>query len=345
MKQYLARAALASSLALFLPFIGGCGGGGGGSDPVPVVQPFLVITTVNGLPVPALGVKYSVTMESGDRIEIKASPNGAQWTVTADGNVLQAEASQDGSSFSAVLNSPKGGQVVIKAVASNDPSQEIEITAVVNAQRYERVAPQVGDTRVWTETNTRNDGSVSVATTQVTTTAVNSDGSQAQDVRDITTPPGSLLETRLLDEQGNRKERTYANGNRCTYAPVRQLLDFPLYVNKSWTSQWDYSCQLGYEETGDAVTTVADYEKVTVGAVTYDALKLHTEVLITQSNDVNLPLGASGQAAYSQAIDCWWSVSLKRHVKCVTTHDYPSGLGQQAPGSYSKTFVQELSGP
>jgi hypothetical protein len=163
MKQYLARACLALSFVL-----GGCGGGGGGSDPVPVVTPFLVITTVNGLPVPALGIKYSVTMESGDKIEVKASPNGAQWTVTADGNVIQAESSQDGSSFSAVLNSPKGGQVVIKATSSSDPSQEVEITAVVNSQRYTRRDAELNEVRVWKDTNTRNDNSVSVVTTRAT---------------------------------------------------------------------------------------------------------------------------------------------------------------------------------
>ncbi|MED5618702.1 hypothetical protein [Ideonella sp. BN130291] len=342
MKQYLARACLALSLA----FIGGCGGGGGGSEPTPVVTPFLVITTVNGLPVPALGIKYSITMESGDKIEVKASPNGAQWTVTADGNVIQADANQDGSSFSAVLNSPKGGQVVIKAVSSNDPSQEVEITAVVNAQKYERAAAQVGEVRTWTETDTHKDGSIVVVKNEVSTAAVHGDGSYDQSVRDITTSPGTVTETRLLDSEDNLLERTIANNNRCTYDPVRKLLKFPLYYGKSpWTSQWHYSCQQGFEETVDSITTVADYEPVTVGGTTHDALRLHTHVIVTQSNDPRLPLGSGGQAGYDQSIDCWWSVSLKRNVKCVTTTTYPSLLGQEAPGSYSHILVQELTGP
>jgi hypothetical protein len=339
MKQYLARARLALSLALSLAFVGGCGGGGGGSDPVPVVQPFLVITTVNGLPVPALGVKYSVTMESGDRIEIKASPEGAQWTVSADGNVLQAEASQDGSSFSAVLNSPKGGQVVIKATSGNDPSQQVEITAVVNSQRHTRRDAVPGEVQVWRETNTRNDGGSSVAKMQATTTAVAGDGAHTLEYRDITNgPPGTLTETSGLDADGNRLSRQLSSGDRCSYTPVRELLDYPLYYGKTWPSHWQYSCQLGDRETADAVTTVDGFDSITVGQGTHDALRLTTQVAFTQSNDTHLTGGSLGQAAYGQDIVCWWSVSLKRTVKCTTTYHYVG----TAPADHPKTVVQEL---
>lgn len=332
MKPLLARA----STALLLALLAACGGGGGGGAELPpVVTPFLVITKVNGVPVPALGLKYQVTMESGDRIEVSASPEGAAWTVTADGNVIEAEASEDGGHWTATLNSPKGGQLVIEARSSADPSQEATITVLVSPQKYEAKAFVGGETRIWRETDTRNDGSVQVATLRHTTTQVAADGSHTTELRDDTR--GTLIETRELDAADNQRARTFPDGSRCTYTPVRALLDYPLYHGKSTTTRWDYQCG-AHHEHADAVSTVEDVQRITVPQGTHDALKLHTHVVFTQSNDGNLSGGTLGQATYAQDIVCWWSLSLRRTVSCTTTHHY---TGTEPP-SYAAAVVQEL---
>lgn len=334
MKQYLARACLALHLAL----LSACGGG---SDPMPVVQPFLVIATVNGLPVPALGLKYSVTMESGDSLELKASPAGMEWKVTADGNVIEAQASEDGARWSAVLTSPKGGQIVIQAQSTDDPSQQATITAVVRPQQYARGAARSGEVNTWRESTTRNDGAVEAKTLQDTTTTVGGDGSHSVERRDITGgAPGRLLEMQSLDADANHLSRSIAGGPRCTYAPVRDLLDFPLYYGKSWQPSWQVDCDDGGHERADGMTTVDGYERITVAQGQHDALRLTTHLALTQSNDVQLSGGPLGQAAYAQDIVCWWSVTLQRTVQCTIRTEY---AGTQPPG-YADTVVQELSG-
>jgi len=290
---------------------------------------------MGGVPMLAPGFSYRLTMDSGDRLELSASPAGMQWIVTADGNVIEAGADEDGAHWSATLVSPKGGQVEIKARSSNDPSQEATLTVVVNPQRYARADFIAGEQRTWRETNTRNGGSVDVNDTLMVTTMADAAGHNTE-LRDAGTQ--ALKETRVLDADDNRLSRSYPNGNSCTYAPSRHLLDYPLYYGKSWTTDWTYACSAGYRETAHAVAAVEDYERITVAQGTHDALRLRTQVAFTKSNDANLDGGALGQAAYSQDIVCWWSVTLKRTVKCTTTYHY---VGTE-PAAYSKTFAQEL---
>lgn len=331
----LCHAALA-----FLFVLAGCGGGGSG-DQVEV-RPFVVLTNFGSVPMLVPGVSYRLTMDSGDRLELNASPAGMQWIVTSDGNVVEAEASEDGAHWSARLDSPKGGQVVIQARSSTDPAQEATLTVVVNPQRHARRDAVANELRVWRETQTRRDGSQAVATVRATVTQVQADGRHQVEYRDISTPPGTPTETRTLDADANRLARSFPDGTVCTYTPVRELLDFPLHYGKSWSSDWQYECQHngtpGYRETAHAATTVDGYESVTVPQGTHQALRLTTRVALTQSNDANLVLGAQGNAAYAQDIVCWWSVSLQRTVKCRVKYEYVGS----APAHYADTFVQEL---
>ncbi len=327
-------------LTLCVTLLGACGGGGGSADdPVPVVRPFVVLTNVNGVPMLLPGLSYELRMDSGDRLELNASPAGMQWIVVADGNVVEAEASEDGAHWAATLRSPRGGQIVIRARSSADPSQEATLTVLVNPQRYASRAATAGEVQVWRETNTRNDGASAVSRIQASTTQVETDGRHTVQLHDITAGlPGSPVESRRLDAGGNRLALDLAGGQQCSYSAARRLLDFPLYYGKSWRAQWDYQCSDGAREKADALVTVDGYERITVPQGAHDALRVTAQLAITESNDPALLLGAAGQAAYAQDVVCWWSVTLQRTVKCSTATRYVGN----APAGHSKTLEQEL---
>ncbi|MCD9230274.1 hypothetical protein LPV64_15525, partial [Ralstonia pseudosolanacearum] len=139
------------------------------------------------------------------------------------------------------------------------------------------------------------------------------------------------------DADGNRLTRTYLNnGNVCTYAPKRDMLNFPLSVGKTWTTTWQYSCAAGYREFATLNAAVEALEVLAIPAGTFNALRIHYALAITNSNDSQLPGGSTGSAAYNQDYRCWWDVDGGRIVKCDFTYTYPAG----APSNFTKTFSQ-----
>lgn len=91
------------------------------------------------------------------------------------------------------------------------------------AQQYYPKAQTAGATLVWSETITRLSSAVSTRTrTNVTTSVAN--GIATVDASE----GGTAVERYSSDADGNRLTRTYLNnGNVCTYAPKRDMLNFP----------------------------------------------------------------------------------------------------------------------
>lgn len=331
MKQLFVRAGLVAALVI----VGGCGGGGG-SDTTPVVTPFFVMGHVAGIPfkVPTPGVEVSLSMDSGDTLDVQASQAGMRWTLTTDGNTFTANVDENSASWQGTINSAKGGSVTLTATSLNDPSQQATLTVHVNAQRYAALAPRVGEVQVWQQTTVQHDGSSTSATLQASTVQVNADGSQLAEWRDFSGgTAGALVDTLALDASGNVLQRQVPGAAACTYDPALQLLQFPLYYQKAWTTQWQLSCTDGRHETADAAVAVDDVAPVTVPQGTHDALRVHAQVAITNASDTNLLL-----RSYSQDIACWWSVSMRRFVQCTVHNSYVGGV----PGSYADTVTQSL---
>lgn len=331
-------ALLCASLAL----LSACGGGGGDDGTTTIVQPFLVWAEVDGAPfgqalVP--GVQITETMESGDRLVLKASPVGMQWIVTVGDTTVAADASSDSAQWSATVRAPKGGS--LKIVARSNDGREATLQMAVAPQRYERGDWVAGEARTTRETSTWQDDSTTVRTMRVTTVDLQADGTHTVEQRDVGAgQPGVLIESRTADADDNRVSRRFANGTTCSYTPARQLLSFPLYYGKSWTSDWQYACSAGYREKASAVNTVDDVGSITVPAGTFEALRIRSVISYSESNDNLLVGGAFGQGRYTQEQTCWWATSIRRVVRCENSYSYLGG----APSGYLKSLTQELVG-
>ncbi len=207
-------------------------------------------------------------------------------------------------------------------------------TAADPVQQYYPSTPTVGRTVVWSETSTLLNNTVSTVSHAYVTTSV-ANGIVTVD----STVNGAASDRYTNDIDGNRLTRTYKNGNLCTYAPKRDMLNFPLSVGKTWTATWQYSCQAGYQEFATLNAEVEALETLTIPAGTFNALRIHYVLALTNSNDWQLPGGSSGAAAYNQDYRCWWDVDAHRLVKCDFNYAYPSG----APANYVKTFSQVVT--
>ncbi|MBL0727702.1 hypothetical protein [Piscinibacter sp. HJYY11] len=196
---------------------------------------------------------------------------------------------------------------------------------------------QVGQSSRWTETDTQLGGNVINRHYTQTITAVNPDGSYNVDRAEAN---GFISERILNDRGGNRLNRFIVQTNNpCTWAPRRDYLSFPLYVGKTWTSGWNYSCALGYREDAAHTARVEALEPVTTAAGTFNALRVSFQTVLTNSNDFQLQNGPAGQATYRNDGTCWWDVDGQRIVKC----DIANTFEGPAPATYRQRYVTELA--
>lgn len=214
------------------------------------------------------------------------------------------------------------------------------------AQAARRPAPEqftgrlreVDETLVWQQTETTVGDTTAQRTYSDHVTAVNADGSFAFERFNGT---GNVFERYTSDVNGSRLSRdVVSNGNRCSFNPGRNYVNFPLYVGKVWLSNWTQSCTLGYQETVNQLTAVTGRETISIAAGSHDALRLNYVTLITKSNDANLQNGSTGEAAYLQEATCWWATDVKRIVKCSYKNTF---FGSTPPASYLKSYTFEAS--
>lgn len=324
--------------------------GGGGSDSPATGTPSttppantLSVSTTDGTSGQTQGATVSsgqsatLNVQSGDYISLRATAP-VQWeavitsTLTTVTNQLLNTTAWAGN-----LISPTGDSIQLKATLISDTSKVFYLNLVVAPQRYTMPAQKLGEVATLTETSQRLGGTGGTQHIAYTTTAI-SNG--------IATVDGFNLDTNTPDQRytqdqdRNRLTRTYLNnGNVCTYSPKRDYYNFPLYVGKSWSSTWNYSCVAGYRETASVQANVAGYEPVTVAAGIYNALRINYVVTYTNSNDVQLPNGGLGTATYTETITGWWSPNLGRFVKWVSNYGYAAGFSNP---TYMQTYTQEL---
>ncbi|MEO8155064.1 MAG: hypothetical protein ABI605_18510 [Rhizobacter sp.] len=221
------------------------------------------------------------------------------------------------------------------APASYLKSYTLEASYV--GKQYFAGAKQVGQNNAWTETDTLVDGTPLTRNYNQIVRTLNADGGYSSDYVDLN---GAMTERYTYDKDDNRLGRYIASvANTCSYSPRRDFFDFPLYVGKSWSTSWLYSCSSGYHENAAHTAQVQALESVTVGAGTFDALRIHFQTQFTNSNDAGLATGLSGSAAYSQEGSCWWAPALQRMIKC----DIDTDFGATAPASYRKHYLMSIT--
>ncbi|REE92541.1 DUF3108 domain-containing protein [Cupriavidus plantarum] len=327
MGKWMASCALAAML---------CACGGGGDDAGSSLN---VSASGSAAQTASVGSGQATTLnvQSGDYISLKTSaPVKWQAVITSNLTTLTNQ-SQSDTAWSGNLVSPTGDTIQLTATLVSDASKVFKLNLTVAPQRYTVPAPKVGTVATLTETSLRLGGGSSTQQVAYTTAAIANDIVTVESADTATNTP-DVRYTQNLD--GNRLTRTFLNnGNLCTYAPKRTLYSFPMYVGKTWTDTWNYSCVAGYRETANVTATVVGYEPVTVAAGTYNALRVNMVITYTNSNDALLPNGNLGTATYSETITGWWSPDAGRTVKWVSNYGYAAGFSN---ASYTKTFTQEL---
>ncbi|CAJ0694774.1 hypothetical protein LMG19089_01400 [Ralstonia edaphis] len=320
-----------------------CGGGGdssngGFADP----NSFSVSATVGGTKVQTFsagsGQNATLTVKSGQDLRLDSSTDVNWKSGDATSNTEVSVKGASTQSWTAGLKSPPGGTFTVTVTSAKDASKSAKVTVTVTPHEYSAVAQHVGSTVVWSENSTRLDGSVSTRTRTNVTTAVANGQSTVDSTVDAAATPS---ERYTYDADNNRLTRTYLNinsggDNACSYGPVRKMLNFPMSVGKSWQTTWFYSCAAGYHESAALTSTVEGYESLTTPAGTFNTLRVHYVLALTNANDSALPGGSTGTAAYGQDYRCWWHVDTGHFVRCDFAYSYPSG----APSNFLKTFSQ-----
>ncbi|WP_296224099.1 hypothetical protein [Ralstonia sp. UBA689] len=326
--------------------LSGCGGGGDGgssgasSGTSSNASAFTMSASVNGANVPSFSVSdgqsATLTVKSGQDLRFDADHNVVWTSMSAKQTTLTIKG-QSTQSLTTGLMSPLGGAVTYVVTSAADSSKSATVTVTVPPQEYAAVPARVGAAVVWSETTTRQDGTVVTDTrTNTTTNITNGIATIDSTVNGAASPSDRYTH----DADGNRLTRKYlSNGNVCTYTPKRDMLNFPLSVGKSWQTTWQYSCQAGYKESAALTSTVETYEPVTTPAGTFNALRIHYVLALTNSNDMQLQGGTTGAAAYNEDYRCWWDVNGGRLVKCDFVYAYQGA----APSNYVKTFSQEVT--
>ncbi|MDF3883717.1 hypothetical protein P3W83_14770 [Cupriavidus basilensis] len=316
MQKLIAGMAISALLAA-------CGGGGDGGT----ASPLSVGATSDGAKSTsvAAGQSASLTVESGKEVKLDAN-QAVTWTATPSKTTISSPAITE-QSWRAALTSPEGGTVTLKAVSVSNPANSATITITVPPHRYAAIAPRVGEAITFNESNLQLNGTTVTKPLTYTTTAI-ANGIATLVATDAT---NTVVETYTQDGDRNRLTRSRPPGtNQCTYAPKRDLYNFPLYVGKTWSPAWTLNCALGYHETAAVNAVVEGFEQLSTPAGTLDTLRIRYVVAYTNSNDVNF-------TTYSENDVCWWSTKYGRAVKCQFDYTYPAGM---ADLTYKKTYTQ-----
>lgn len=305
------------------------------------VEPAFVLTAkIDGVPVANLSVlpgqAQVVDVQGGQNVEL-SSTDGVTFSSTQTGGVATPNPVITNTSWTGRLDSKAGaGTSAIKVSSNLDPTLNATITLNAPVEQVKAPARALNDSITYTETDIKTDSSSSTYDFTYRVTALNTDKSYSQSE----TSGGVITRIYSLDSDGNRLSRTSTNNNSyCTYSPKRNRLNFPLYVGKTWTSTWTYSCAAGYREDASITATVDAYEPVTVAAGTFNALRVHSLTSLTNSNDGLLLNGATGTAAYQEDNTCWFAPEVGRIVKCTGNYSYTGA----APANYLKSYVQDAT--
>lgn len=326
--------------------LAGCGGGGGGGDD-DAPSGFTLTGNASGTPITGQNGETSITvteskaivlsMDSGKELVI-SSTEPVTWAIAPNSTVTATPVKDTtDTSWDQTLNSPQGGQLVLTITSKDNPAAVATATITVAPQQFGAVAPVTGQTSNWANSDVYVGAATQDTTYSRLITSVAADGSDTVDQLNA----NAVVTDHFANAPGgNRLSRTYAaNNNLCTYAPVREYTSFPLYLGKSWTPAWQYSCAAGYHETATGTAVAEAWESVTVPAGTFDAVRVRIQVQLSNSNDTNLLNGNTGQASYSLAILNWYAPSKGTVVKSQTTYTYNG----PAPASYLAVETQSLA--
>lgn len=198
--------------------------------------------------------------------------------------------------------------------SSTSPAQTSPVPALVPAAptQYSPIAVKIGDTYVYSNTIYYSNGSISTTAATEQVAAINAtNGNFFQNTFD---------ENKVI----NRIEvydalRGELSTNSCTYSPAVHDAVFPMFVGQTFNQNSIKNCQIGNSSTFQVVDlkatgVVQSYETITVPAGTFNTLKVHNKVVV--SNGANTALALS---PYTSDQTCWVDVVSGADIKCVST--------------------------
>lgn len=313
-----------------------CGGGDSSSTSDPAVMDVEVQLsgpTSQTLSV-AAGGQATATVQPGTAVSI-VTDDQSSWRPSAEDagyTVQEVTATKK----SATVDSVVGGTVTFELVSNVDPSQKATITLQVDARAFEAGKRQLSEVAKWQQVVVPQKGQSVVDRLRSVVVEVNADGShEAEWVSDS----GSEGRT-VYDASDNVVlTRDSAGADICRFEPSQLEYQFPLKFGKTWTGTWSADCLGAKVRNGESRFEVDAYEKVKVGAGTFDALRVSGSIVHSNVSDPALPGGAEGKATYTQTQRCWWAPSLQRTVRCEISYDWAGAK----PDGYARSVVWALS--
>lgn len=330
MKKIIAIYALTATL-------GACGGGGAGdgatspaaSTGTSTASQLVLIAKVDGVVAPGYpaigGMMPTVALNSGQELEITPS---ASASVAANLNgAVAAIKSSTTTTYRAVLAASSNTNATLTFTPTSGSVSASSVPVSVRVAQFQSVLPRVGDSFVYSEKGEQLDGTpVDFANTTHRVNMVSADGSW-QEV--YLSPTNLLLSTLNLTKYGNRITMLAATSNPqgCNargdkdgeFSPEEKLLDFPLFVNKTYSGTWLTTCGTTDSQAESMSAKVVGYEVITTSAGVFNALRIDQTTIVT--NSTNTAYLGKG---YTQKVSLWFDPVLGRMVKTIGQRTYES---------------------
>ncbi|MGM9490836.1 hypothetical protein ACS5PM_26070 [Ideonella sp. YS5] len=270
------------------------------------------------------GEELTVNVPDGSRIELRAS-EPVNWTdefVRASprdestvANARQLTLVNDG-----VLSS----RSTFEASARDRAGPPIRLMVVIDARQFAAVPRKPGESEEWRSSVVRDGQEPQVWAYRRDTTHFTGPGIAFVVTHRL--EDGKPIAYTELDGEDNAVSRAFvsydADGNDypsdCHFSPPVAEFVFPLHVEQRWEAPWTTTHCIDLNSgDGMAAGEVQAYERVSVPAGTFDALRIHLSIT---------PLAWLAGGLERTDRQCWWSVELGRLVKCeVSLLDFSTG--------------------
>jgi hypothetical protein len=265
-----------------------------------------------------------VALNSGQELEI--TPSASASVATNLSGVVAALRTSTSTTYKAVLAASNNTNATLTFTPTSGSPSASTIPVAVKAAQFQPVLPKVGDSFVYSEKDEQLDGTpVVFDNTTQRVTLVNSDGSWRESYLSAANLPLSTVD---LTKQGNRVTMVAtSNSGGCNargdkngkYSLEEKLLDFPLFVNKTYTGTWLTTCGTTDSQAESMNAKVIGYEVITTPAGVFNALRIdQTTILTNSTNTAYLGKG------YTQQVSLWFDPVLGRMVKMIGQRTYES---------------------
>jgi hypothetical protein len=307
-----------------------CGGGGDDKKDPPLGVTVTVDGTAESSGPLMAGETSTIEVPSGATL-VFASEGETRWDPVATGSSYTVN-SFSFTSKSMTVSSNAGGALVVVFTNKADESQKATLNVTVAPKEFGRVDVVDGEASEWTYVRINRDENSVTDHLRAHVKFLDEDGNYSIWLETLDEGPTTWVTTNY-DAQDRVTGVSFGSGACTDDAPVVQL-SYPLHVGKQWSGTSTRTCSgvKSYDQSYER--TVEAFERISVPAGAFDALRVKSVVNFTNLSDPNVPGGA-----YSSTRTCWWATTLGRNVKCEFTYAYPDGVS----GNYSRSLTQTMT--